>query len=122
MWKVTISGFIIPSVNKLALCTIQRREQIRRRSADTILDFCRQAKVPLANGKRRVGFLIELSDMRKAPKPDNCWKVLLDSLVSCGLLLDDQPENVELGLSIVRRGLFTQSTIFIEDLPCEGQN
>lgn len=121
MWQVTIPDFILPSVNKLLNSEKWLRTRIKRDAAFVIQSYCWMAKVTAAHGKRRVSFLVELENMRRAPDPDNCWKILLDSLVSGKMLLDDRAKYVELGSAIVRRGPATQSTIFIEDLSSGDQ-
>lgn len=122
MWQVVIPEFVIPSVNRLLNTERYIRAKIKRQATDMILTYCHLAKVPLAKGKRRVGFLVQLDDMRKAPDPDNCWKILLDALVVGGFLRDDRAEWVELGFSFVRKGLFTQTIICIEDIDGKSTN
>jgi Holliday junction resolvase RusA-like endonuclease len=72
--------------------------------------------VPQATGKRRIGLTVTLAPKQRSPDPDAFWKGLLDSLVACRLLVDDNPKWVEILPVRYERGSAMATTIAIEDV------
>lgn len=64
---------------------------------------CLLARVPRAEGKRRVDLHVILGPRQRADA-DCFWKVLLDSLVACGTLRNDSSKWCELGPVTFERG------------------
>lgn len=69
-----------------------------------------------AKVKRRVTLKIVLGPRQRGGDPDSYWKVLLDSLVKCHVLVDDRKEWVELAPVQYERGKKSETIIMIEDL------
>jgi hypothetical protein len=55
-----------------------------------------KAKVPKATGRRRVSLQIVLKKGQRAGDPDSYFKSLCAALVHVGMLVDDNPQGVEL--------------------------
>lgn len=66
--------------------------------------------------KRRVSLTIVLGPRQRGGDPDAYWKVLLDSLVKCHILVDDRKEWVELAPVQYERGKKPATIIMLEDL------
>lgn len=72
--------------------------------------------IPKASGKRRITLTLTLSPRQRGGDPDAYWKSLLDALAACGLLVDDNRQNVELAPVLFQRGKERATTIVLEDL------
>jgi Holliday junction resolvase RusA-like endonuclease len=72
--------------------------------------------VRAAQGKRRVQLTIILGPRQRAADPDAYWKCLLDALVHCGLLKDDNRQWVELAPVEFDRGKQKATIIKLEDI------
>lgn len=84
--------------------------------------YAQQAGIPLATCQRRVSVKITLTPRQRACDPDAPLKSLLDALVACGLLLDDNPKWCVLGSVTFDQGAERQTEIILEDVckPCPG--
>ena len=78
--------------------------------------YARRAGIPEATGKRRVRMTITLAKGQRAFDPDAPWKVVLDSLVACQMLTDDNRQGVELGGVEFDRGQARSTAIIIEEI------
>jgi Holliday junction resolvase RusA-like endonuclease len=68
----------------------------KKRDRQLLAAIAAQAGTPKAAGKRRVGLRIVLGPKQRAGDADAYWKSLLDAMKHCGLILDDNRQNVEL--------------------------
>lgn len=84
--------------------------------ADSIMDY------GLSKKKRRVTLTIILGPGQRGGDPDAYWKVLLDSLVKCHVLVDDRKEWVELEPVQYERGKKPATIITLEDLEQRKEN
>ena len=75
---------------------------------------CRVARVPPAEGKRRVSLHVTLGP-RQRMDPDCLWKATLDSLKACGALRSDDRKWCELGEVTFDRGPSPSAVIMLED-------
>jgi hypothetical protein len=73
------------------------------------------AGVPRAEGKRRVSLEIHLGPRQRGGDPDAYWKSTLDALVSCGALVDDRKEMVDLGEVTYLRAKTRATVIILEE-------
>jgi Holliday junction resolvase RusA-like endonuclease len=77
-------------------------------------------RIPPATGRRKVSLVVTKKSRRGVTDPSNLLKSTLDSLVSCGLLVDDSQqwlEGVTVRIEVCReQERPVQSTITIEDL------
>lgn len=92
------------------------RNRALKGDADVVAAEAFRQGIPKAAGKRRVSLTVRHGRSVKAADADALWKSLLDALVKCGLLLDDDPAHCELGTvgyeTAERRGL----VVLLEDL------
>jgi Holliday junction resolvase RusA-like endonuclease len=73
--------------------------------------------VPGATGQRRVSLSVTLAPRRRQPDADAYDKVLLDSLVRCGLLCDDNAKGILGRMSVeFLRGKTSETRITLEDV------
>lgn len=89
-----------------------------------VAGYVRLAGVPPATGRRRITLSLVLGRRGKGPDPDGLWEVLLDSLVKCGVLVDDQIEWVDQAPVVFpyARGDKISTTIMIEDIDQPKEN
>lgn len=92
------------------------RKDRKGRDKNMVAAYARIAGTPKATGKRRVQLEIVLSGRQKKTDPMAYAKSLLDSLVHCGLLVDDTTEYVEWIPPVYRRGDETVTTIVLTDI------
>ena len=117
-WVVTMLGYHPPTINMLIGRGWRTIHSIKRRDRKRIGDEMALAGIPRATGKRRVTLEIILAPRQRSPDPDAFWKVLLDSLVSCGALKDDNRQWVELAPVEIGRGKRRATVLTLEDVPC----
>lgn len=86
-----------PSLNQLFAGKLRDRIRRKKECYEIIAGYFMQAKIPKATGKRRVDMEMHLSSRQRKADPDAIWKVLLDGLVRCGALVDDDVAHVQLG-------------------------
>ena len=99
------------SINKLLGTHPCKRSKLKRRDSDTVRVFAVSRNIPRALGKRGVTVIFRglKGDV------DNRIKSLLDSLVVCGLLIDDNQQFLELGPIHAERGA-ASTVIILEDI------
>ncbi len=115
-WVLTIPGYQPVPLNALIghnPYTIHRRKQEDKKkiAAESAL-----AGIPKAWCRRSVSLTIILGPRQRACDPDAYWKCLLDSLVACGLLLEDSRQWVKLGTVEFERSK-RATIITLEDIP-----
>lgn len=74
------------------------------------------AKIPKATGKRRLTLTWVMGPRNKEPDRDNVSKLLLDSLVWCGRLTDDDSSGVECLPVRFERGPVKGIVVDLEDV------
>lgn len=104
------------SLNQLMHCHWTKKHRLKKRDAELFAVLAAAQQIPRATGKRRVSLRIVLSGRQRIQDEDNIWKSLLDALVRCGLLLDDNAAGVERGPVRWERGAKTRTEIIIENL------
>ncbi len=104
IYTVTIPKWHPTSLNKLLSLHWARRTKAKQSDYDLVAWYCNEALVPKATGKRRIGLRLILGKGSRAPDPDNMLKVLLDALVACGRLVDDNRQYCELLPAEFERG------------------
>ena len=92
------------------------RERTLRRDAEALALYAFSQGVPKASGKRRVSLTVLYSRPQNRPDPDAMLKCLLDCLVRAGLLVDDNPDRLELGPVAYERAPRKGLRILLEDL------
>lgn len=101
---LTIPNFVPATLNQL-LGNWRKRARLKKLDREMVATYARLQEIPKATGKRRVSLRIGWGDGKagrrkgggRRPDPEAFWKSVNDSLVSCGLLTDDNEHGVELG-------------------------
>jgi hypothetical protein len=112
-WRITIPSWHPATVNELMRSV---RGRIRMKKADRAVIFENSHRVPVATGPRRVHLSITLGKGQRAADPDAYWKSLLDALVRCKLLVDDNRQNCVLDPVEFVRGKEPETTIELFDI------
>lgn len=115
VWQVHIPDFHPARLNQL-LGHHYRRGRLKRDDAMLVAHHLVQARVPRATGKRRVSLRLTLAPRQRAGDPDAYWKSLLDALVRCGALVDDNRHWCELGPVTFERGTRLETVIILEEV------
>jgi hypothetical protein len=115
-YVITIQDWIPTPLNKLLGAHWSVAARKKKSDARMIWAYSRSAQVPLATGKRSVQLVITLAPKQRAFDPDAPWKSLLDALVQCGLLTDDNRQGVELLPIKFERGERKATRIELKDL------
>jgi hypothetical protein len=113
--RIVVPGWHPTTLNEL-LGHWRKRHRLKKADRDLIAVYARLALIPPAAGKRRVSLVLTLARGQRAGDPDSYWKSVLDALVQCGLLVDDNRQSVELGTVEFARGTARQTEIVFEDL------
>jgi hypothetical protein len=96
-WTLDIPRWHPSRLNELMGCHWGKRSRLKRADRQTVALLAKLPGIPKAPGPRRVSLRIVLKPRQRASDPDAYWKSTLNALVSCGLLLDDDRQTVELG-------------------------
>lgn len=115
---MAIQGIIIPNWHPAPLNKLlggHWSKGAKFKSTDRAIVAAYAKPFAKAQGKRRVTLRIVLGKGERACDPDAFWKSLLDALVQCGMLVDDNRQNVELMPVRFDRGA-RRSEIMLEDL------
>lgn len=119
-WKmrheILITDWHPVRLNQLLNCHWGTRSKLKKQDRELIRFYAGFFAVPPAKGKRRVSLVLTLAPKQRAGDPDAFFKGLLDALVNCGLLVDDNRQWVELGTVEFVRGKTRQTRIVLEDL------
>ncbi len=111
---IMIPGWAPVTLNQLIGRHWRVVARLKKSDRQTVALYARD--VPRATGKRRVTLRLTLAPRQRATDPDASWKVLLDSLVACGALVNDNRQNVELAPVEFVRGKARVTEIFLEDI------
>ena len=115
-WTITIPDFIPARVNDLYSGHWTKRRALKKNDAEIIGGYALKAGVPKATGKRRVSLTITLTPKMRGHDPDAFFKSVLDSLVHCCVLAEDNSRACELGPVTFERGKRKQTVITVEDI------
>jgi hypothetical protein len=115
---LTISRWHPAKLNEWHGAHWSRRARLKRFDREIVGLFAKLAGIPVARGKRRVSLRLTLAPGQRAGDPDAYWKSLLDSLVHCRLLLDDNAKSLELGQVSFTRGAVPETEIVLEEITC----
>lgn len=115
-YTVTIPNWTPPSVNRLLNVHWATGSRIKAGASQMIAAYCTYAKVPLADGKRRVSMHITKSGRGRLPDSDNLAKITFDALKTTGYIVDDSQKWLEYEPPVIVRGDKTQTVITLEDM------
>lgn len=115
-YVIDIPHFHPTPLNKLLHCHWGTASKRKKSDRQMIWAYAKQANVPAASGKRSVEIIITLAPRQRACDPDSQTKSLLDALVHCGLLTDDNRQGVEILPVQFKRGSFKLTRIVLKDL------
>ncbi|MHB8397367.1 MAG: RusA family crossover junction endodeoxyribonuclease [Candidatus Limnocylindrales bacterium] len=96
--------------------TIRARIRMERIDRNMIAAYMIQARIPRAQGRRRVDLHLTLGPRNKEGDVDAYWKGLLDGLVACGMLIDDRRQYCQLGDVTYERGAQKGAVIILTDV------
>src|SRR3990172_805721 len=111
MYAIVIPNWQPTTLNQLMGGHYMHAHKLKKSDAEMIGGYARLARVPKAEGKRRVTLTITLVKRQRAGDPDCYWKSTLDGLVLAGMLRDDNRQNCELAPVGVARGEKRETTI-----------
>lgn len=103
-------------LNDLVNCHWSKRAKLKKSDREWVGAYALLKRIPPAKGKRRISLVLTLDPGQRAGDPDAFWKSLLDALVHCKLLVDDNRQGVELGTVKFKRGQAQETEITLEDL------
>lgn len=113
-----LPGFIPTSINELLSASVGKRHRLKKSDRELVAHYARQTRIPEATGPRLVSVTVT-KPRGKLHDADNLLKSLLDSLVHCRLLIDDDAMHMELGRVSVERGPRRETVVVLSDLDCE---
>ena len=116
-YVISIPDWTPTPVNKLLCAHWGTAAKRKKADARMVWAYAASAQIPKATGKRSVELTITLAPRQRAADPDSPWKSLLDALVRCGLLTDDNRQGVELLPVKFERGERKATRIVLRDLP-----
>src|SRR5262245_7019908 len=106
-------------LNGLMHCHWGTRSRRKRADRQVVSVYAKLCHVPKAKHRRRVDLCLTLGPRQRGGDPDAYLKSLLDGLVACGLLTDDNRQGVELGQVTFTRGSVLATEITLTDLGIE---
>jgi hypothetical protein len=114
---LTIPDWIPPLLNKSRGRHWSVEAKLKKCTAELLSALAYVQGVPKATSKRRVSILVEMSGRGRTPDKD-CWdKILLDSLVTAGLLTGDGAAGLDGRMEVdIVRGKVKATTITLEDV------
>jgi hypothetical protein len=115
VYRITIPGWHPARLNEL-LEGKWVAARLKKRDRKIVRDYAGWTIIPIALRPRRVHLAITLGKGQRAGDPDCYWKSLLDALVHCGLLIDDNRQHVVLDPVEFVRGVEPETTIELYDL------
>ncbi len=114
---------VIPRWKPVALNSLMYKHyfvasRLKKEDMKLIAGYWKYSGLPDATTRRRVSLLIRLKPRGRRTDPDALWKVLLDGLVLCGALVEDNDKWCELGTVEYERGTAADwsTSIILEDL------
>lgn len=116
MWRITIPEWHPTRLNHMIGCHWAKGHRLKKADRTAISAWTWGLHIPPATGPRRVRLTITLGPHQRAGDPDAYWKSLLDALVHCKLLVDDNRQHVRLDPIEFTRGKSPETTIELEDI------
>jgi hypothetical protein len=104
------------SLNKLLKMHWAEQGRVKKGDKQIVSHYAGEQMLKPAIGKRRVSLFVTLAKGGKRMDEDNIFKVLLDSLVACGLLKNDSPNWVERGKVTWAKGETRETFVLLEDV------
>lgn len=105
-------------INQLYSGHWAKRAKLKKADVEMVGAYVRVQHVSWkAVSKRRVDLTITLKKGQRAGDPDAYWKSLLDALVACGALVDDNRQWCEVTPVQFIRGERMATKITLEDMP-----
>jgi len=114
LWVVTVDGWL-PSSKNIKARGVRAWVRARKRD-DGVLSRAADL-VPAAVGRRLVRTRVTSNRPGPLPDPQNLVESLADSLVRCGLLVDDSARWCRVETPTVVRGSVTLTVVEVEDAP-----
>ncbi len=117
-YVIEIPNYRPPRTNELYRAKFRGRMALEKECKQFIAFY--GSHVPKAAGKRRVAMVVTLAVRQRMPDADEqCLKAVLDSLVACGLLLDDSRTYCECVPTefVLSRKRQPHTLITLEDVP-----
>lgn len=120
-WTVRIEDWHPYRINQLLKVHWGRQCRYKKADAELVAVMMHNFGVPKVDkdkpAKRRVGLTIILAKGQRAGDPDAYHKSLLDALVRCGRLKDDNRQWCEITPTVFERGEETPATVItLEDV------
>lgn len=117
-YRLWIAGWRPPSLNRCRGRHWSVEARLKRQTAELLGVHARLNGIPDATGPRRLCVRIVLAPRQREYDDDNPWKVLLDSLKTAHLILDDRRGMVEWSPPTYERGTseFHGTYLTLEDL------
>ena len=113
-WSLYVEGWTPPSLNMILSMHWSARAKVKKNVAKLITGVCLESGVTIASGRRRVSLEIGYRLDKHEPDDDNSWKFILDCLVLCGALTDDNSQGVIRGtFTPVKKFRYTR--VILED-------
>lgn len=114
-FRIVIPQWQPSRLNDLMKCHWGRKTRLRKADDDMVAYYARMESVPPATGPRRVSLEVTLTPRQRADR-DCWWKSVLDALVNCRLLVNDEATWCDLGAVTVTKGDVRQTVIVLEDI------
>lgn len=118
-FRISIPHWQPARLNDLLNCHWGRKARLRKADDEMVAFYARQESVPPATGPRRVSLEVTLTPRQRAD-PDCWWKSVLDALVNCKLLVNDDASWCDLGAVSVTKGAERRTVIVLEDIQAKG--
>ncbi len=116
VYKLRITRWLPTSLNRLMRGSYHVQAKRKRIDCNMVCGYCIQNRIPRAQGRRRVDLCLTLQGRDKEHDDDNCWKNLLDNLVTAGMLIDDCRQYCQRGEVTYERGVERGTLITLTDL------
>lgn len=118
-FEIWVPGWKPTSLNRLMYAKVSHRIKLKAYDSEMVGIACHLANVPKAACKRRVSLEITLGPRWRQYDDDNAWKAVLDGLVSCKRLVDDNAVWMERGSVIwhPRKSGACGTMIILQDCP-----
>ena len=111
---VRIPNWVPARLNQLLGGHWAKAARLKKADRDTRALAFRQT--PRATGRRRVSFTVTLGPRMRAGDSDAYFKSLLDGLVQCGQLVDDNRQHCEIMMPEFDRAAIKATTITLTDV------
>lgn len=116
IYKLRIERWHPSTLNKLMRGKIHARIKMEAIDKNMVAGYVYQNRIPRAQSRRRVDLHLTLAPRNKEADVDAYWKITLDALKSCGMLVDDHRQYCQLGEVTFERGAERATLITLTDL------